>query len=184
MSRKIRYIGKCPGKKDNVAKTGLRWRHPGAVIEVQEEAAVRLLQSPRVWVEVGGENDPGPDAIYRVEMGGGDHYFVDSNGAKVTESGEQDRAVDQSTIDPEPARPLGMANDPEDAIRDAIRQLNPKNPAHFTTNGTPRIEAIADLLGYQISAQERTRIWSDMQVDEPVTLEDMNGETIQPALVL
>lgn len=65
---------------------------------------------------------------------------------------EKDRLWEEG--DQAPAGPT----DPEErlaAIRDAIAQLDPENPEHFTKDGKPQVAAIEAILGYNITAAER-----------------------------
>lgn len=46
---KVRYVGKKERKEDNVAGTGVVWRHPGDVQEVPDVAWAKLAKHPDVW---------------------------------------------------------------------------------------------------------------------------------------
>lgn len=46
---KVRYIGKKERKEDNVAGTGVVWRHPGDVQDVPDVAWAKLSKHPDVW---------------------------------------------------------------------------------------------------------------------------------------
>lgn len=46
---KVRYVGKKESKEDNVAGTGVVWRHPGDVQEVPDVAWAKLAKHPDVW---------------------------------------------------------------------------------------------------------------------------------------
>lgn len=75
------------------------------------------------------------------------------------------RWEDRESLDPpepEPAAPT----DPDErlaAIKEAIGQLDPENPEHFTKGGDPKVEAIEAILGYNISAGERDEVWESLQ---------------------
>ena len=68
MSKRIKYIGNQPWKRDNVCRTSLTWKHPGAIVECPDEVAVRLLNHPDVWVEAapGDKGLPMQDMCHHV----------------------------------------------------------------------------------------------------------------------
>lgn len=52
---------------------------------------------------------------------------------------------------------------PVDRIIAAIGKLDPENAAHFTKGGKPEVKALADLLGVEITAQQRDAAWAAVQ---------------------
>ena len=54
-----------------------------------------------------------------------------------------------------------LADDTMDitGIMDAIRSLEPGNPTHWTKAGKPRVKALEERLGYDISAADRDAAW-------------------------
>lgn len=47
----------------------------------------------------------------------------------------------------------------EQAIAEAIGQLDPENPDHFTKGGKPEVAAVEAITGFDISAKERDQVW-------------------------
>lgn len=188
MSRRIKYIGKAPHKRDNVCRTTLFWPHQGAIVDTPDEIAVRLLAHKDVWVEaVPGDTGAPMDAsggapktveervesaIKEIEACDG-WFFVDL----YRETGELPTQIQPATPDPDAG--LGdpnpspqvetrfpFNNDREAAVIQAINLLNRKDEDHFTKQGIPRVEAISQLLGYEITAEERTKAWEHIQEGE------------------
>lgn len=64
-----------------------------------------------------------------------------------------------------PTKPTGDALD--EAIVSAIESLESGNAEHFTAKGSglPRVEAIEAVLGFDIDAADRDRVWSAMHPD-------------------
>lgn len=46
------------------------------------------------------------------------------------------------------------------AIIASVRALDPDNPKHFTKAGEPKVDAIEDAAGFQVSADERDAAWA------------------------
>ena len=45
----------------------------------------------------------------------------------------------------------------------AISQLDPENPAHFTTSNKPQVDVLEKLTGQSVTASERDDAWADYQ---------------------
>lgn len=78
--------------------------------------------------------------------------------------------LEEETSDPGeesgPAAVVSFSPDPQEAIVQAINMLDRDNKDHFTDTGMPRVEAISGLLGYTITAQQRTVAWDTVQESE------------------
>lgn len=92
-------------------------------------------------------------------------------GARAEYSDEEARrllrlgAIRLPEAEPPPAVP-DDDDDPDDrqtAIRNAIEQLQDEQPeGAFTAQGKPQVSAIEDILGYDITAEERDAVWAEM----------------------
>jgi hypothetical protein len=56
-TRRVKFIGKTPYKKDNVCCTNLYWAYPGAIVVAPEDIAIRLLSHRDVWVEAADDDE-------------------------------------------------------------------------------------------------------------------------------
>lgn len=187
MSKRIKYIGKAPVKRDNVCRTTLFWPHPGAVVEAPDEIAVRLLAHKDVWIEASANDHGAPmrvdsgrpltaeerveAAIKEIEAADG-WLYVDlyrETGELPTQiqpAAEAGNDEGEAKPPPKAPSPFPFNNDREAAVVQAINMLNRKDEDHFTKQGVPRVEAISQLLGYEISAEERTKAWEFIQEGE------------------
>lgn len=65
--------------------------------------------------------------------------------------------------DPAPApKPPSKPDERREAIETAIRQLDLADPIHFTEDGRPDATVLSDLLGWQVSAEERDAVWAEI----------------------
>ena len=52
------------------------------------------------------------------------------------------------------------------ALKEAMRSLEPDNPAHFTLSGIPRIPVLTDLMDRPVTGEERNRVWAALQEED------------------
>lgn len=58
-----------------------------------------------------------------------------------------------------PAAPPGQPARPQ-TVEEAIERLDPDDPTLWTSSGLPRVEALEELLGRDVSAAERDEAWA------------------------
>ena len=173
----IRYVGKQPKKRDNVAGSAFVWYRRGEVHDVPRGIAVRLLLHPDVWVVADGEKDPLKgtpitglsDADVAKELPGMTYLMTRVEQIKAAidlidrldgwddvaayrEMGEivmPEATVKQAlgALHSEVITKVGFSNERQESIAEAIRLLDPNNKEHFTDTGIPRVDAINALLG-------------------------------------
>lgn len=173
MSRKIRFIGKSPIKRDNVAGSKMVWPHPGAVIEVPDEVAIRLIPYHTVFVEYNADNDPGDEVCYEVITDTNVSHFVNSKG-EIVDSPEE--VLDVQKVEPV-ATNFAFSNDKDTAIRQAIEMIDTKDKDNLTMQGYPRVELIEGILGYPCNSADRDRMWGEIQSEIAVSLDAEIGQT-------
>lgn len=69
----------------------------------------------------------------------------------------------EAVVTEEPAVADETAGAPAGAITDAIRALEPVNPEHWTKAGKPRVKALEERLGHDISAADRDAAWQEIE---------------------
>lgn len=65
-----------------------------------------------------------------------------------------------------PDAPQGDA-DRINQVREAIAQLDARDQSLWTDSGAPKVEALANVLGWKPSADERTAAWEQTISEEP-----------------
>lgn len=55
--------------------------------------------------------------------------------------------------------PTEAPTDAPESIFEAIGQLDPENPEHFTKSGKPEVKALEAILGCPVTAKERDSAW-------------------------
>ena len=119
MSKDIRYIGKKPYKRDNVAGTGLEWQ-PGEVHTVDDIAAAKLLRHTDIWDLAGQtyEGDPGDEPAEGGEGDPGDGAGVEvKDAAAIRElSGNDLNAYAEQVIGKRPAANKNMEGRADEVI--------------------------------------------------------------------
>ena len=172
MSRHIRYIGSNPKQKDNIVGSRTAWPHPGAVVEVPEEVAVRLIPHHTVFVEYKADNDPGDEVCYKVMTGTNECHYVNSKGEVVDAPKD---VLDVQTVPPVDTD-FAFSNDKDTAIRQAIEMIDTKDSDNLTMKGLPRIELIESILGYPCNVADRDRLWEEIQSEASVSVAGDNGQ--------
>lgn len=56
----------------------------------------------------------------------------------------------------------------EKSVEDAIEELTPGDPEHFTQNGegVPQCDALSEILGREVSAAERNEAWKNFTLED------------------
>ncbi|WP_321276925.1 HI1506-related protein [Thiomicrorhabdus indica] len=62
--------------------------------------------------------------------------------------------------------PADGADDDSRSIFEAIGQLDPENPEHFTKSGKPELKALRALFGIELTAEQRDQVWADYQASQ------------------
>lgn len=196
-TRRIKFIGNTPYKKDNVCRSNLFWPYPGAIVEAPEDIASRLMAHKDVWVEADpddkGEPSDKDKALSlgenltrdeRIDIAIGiikeqdclmevmAHFEGDDVGPPDDDlselNSETDGLVDAPPIPEKPkqAPVVAFSLNRDEAVVQAINALNRDSDRDFTKEGVPRVEAISGLLGYEITAAERTSAWDTVMEGE------------------
>jgi len=183
MAKRLKYIGKQPMKKDNVCNTAITWAYRGAVCSVPDEIAPRLLAHSDVWVEADPDDKGEPmedDKTALLETA-----INPATGAPATREDKLIACVQvineldgwdyvdtyRNSIPkiPEPeeteSQPV-FSMDKEEAIVQAIMVMDRDNELQFTAQGIPRVEALEKLLGYPITAEQRSEAWAKIEESE------------------
>lgn len=172
----LRYIGKQPKKRDNVAGSSFKWNRRGEVVDVPKTIALKLLQHPDVWVVADSNSDPMKGEPHaglsdeKIAQGllppGAQYVMTRSEKIKAAidlieslngwdevvayrQLGEVVKPTHHYLNDEykmEVTLAASFSNEREEAIAEAIALLDTDNTDHFTDQGVPRVNAINELL--------------------------------------
>lgn len=140
----VQYVGKKPEKKDTVTGSNLYWPGPGSILQVEYTRAVQLLRHPKVWIEVDEKGKT---------VGGSKPIMPKASEPKKDEGDEDGDEGDTSDDGEEVA---------VEAVKDAIRQLDRENPEHFSDKGKPKLKAVQEALGTEVSVKVLNAAWKEI----------------------
>lgn len=174
-TRHIKFVGKTPRRRDNLFRSGLVWM-PGEVHVVTDEMAAEFTKYPDVWAEVdenGGilvdqylsacakaklppllvDEAPAPKDVDAGQKGNGTEGQDEQNPGQGSDDEKQgdDKA-------PDPAADA----DPIAAIKQAIYSLDRNNQDHFTEKGSPKVAAVREIAGEDVTVAMLNQAWKEI----------------------
>lgn len=146
---------------------------------INEDPYLEVSDTPTVLVEVAATVQPAQDPNNPTES------TTQQDSAEVAQ-GDSEKVGTASAIEEtikEPASPVANEADAAnaavdgggdqsatdsrmDAIKAAIRQLDPNIESNWLTNGNPNIDAIVALTGFKVLAAERDQAWNKILLEE------------------
>jgi hypothetical protein len=132
----LAYIGKKKEWRDTIARTGCVWHGFGDVQTVDAKAAGQLLRFKEIFVRA--------DELERIKA-------------------DLEKQLDEPELVVEPDELPAMTPREQEAgvdvelkskILDALNQMDPANPDHFTTGGKPRVSVVESIIGVDVSAEQ------------------------------
>lgn len=179
----IQYVGKQPRKRDNVRDSGREWPGPGSVLEVPLAEKHSYLAHPGEWQEITTEQlalqKQAADQSRTVAQELGDLIQQMDEGSlteildvvqRALHARRSTAAARAGTPPPPPLAPVEppqakdeppavapeqkQSADRVDQIVRVVRELDPKNPEHYTKNGLPRVGVVEEILKYDVTADE------------------------------
>lgn len=165
----IVYIGQKRFKRDTVAGTPTVWLGYGDVQQVGYGDAVKLLMHEDVWItekqfKARGKNasepsPPAPPAPKPPKAPTPASSSTEGQG----EGGEGDSGG-------EGENGPGLSDSGTDPVVAAIYSLDRSNPDHFSeSTGKPKVDAVREIAGSDIKANDVNKAWNRIQADEAKT---------------
>ena len=180
MAKLIQYIGKGEGMRDMIRFVQHRvWIGRGSVVSVGDDEAQSYLNHPTVFREVTEEQlqaekqqeaareirlDTLTEAVKAMPRETLETMLATIKGELDTRDAEQRAHIESvPVLDPTAVNgipivatetDLDQINARANAIRIAVQSLETGNPDHFTSAGKPRVGAVKDATGLDVTAAE------------------------------
>lgn len=142
----LAYIGKKKEWRDTIARTGCVWHGFGDVQVVEAKAAGQLLRFKEIFARA-----EELDAI---------KAKLEQQLANEPELEPVQQAVTVSAVTPREQDAL-VSVELKAKILDALNQMDPADPEHFTTAGKPRVSVVEQIIGEDVTAEQVAAVFME-----------------------
>lgn len=137
--------------------------------DISEDSILIISSAHPGYRRAGLALDSGTNVIAAHHLTDAQLAMLEADPRLVVAAGETENPAAKTDPGGSAAQPLGDSPLPDPLavlLGDAIAQLDPQNPDHFTSGGKPQVDALSDITYQPVSAAQRDAAWMAYQTQQ------------------